>query len=74
MLRWVSSIKEGSYKAMWAVPVSLEEKYDWPTTTTAIKIEEMESSKPKEIRYPPPRPPPKTRLLNKTAEAVAAHA
>lgn len=58
MFRWVSSIKDGQYKELWNVPVELENKFSWPER----KIQES-GQQPPEVKYPPPRPPPKTRML-----------
>lgn len=62
MFRWVSSIKDGKYKELWNVPLDLESKFTWPER----KIQES-GQQPVEVRYPPPRPPPKTRMLKSTA-------
>lgn len=62
MIRWVSSIKDGQYKELWGVPVELETKYQWPEKS----IQET-GQKPPEVHYPPPRPPPKTRMLKSSA-------
>lgn len=62
MFRWVSSIKDGVYKELWNVPLNLEGKFDWPNN----KIEET-NQLPPETRYPPPRPPPPTRMLKGNA-------
>lgn len=66
--RWVSSIRGGEYREVWAVPTSLEERFNWPDALP--KVAEVATGKPKEVTYPPPRPPPKTRML-KQSNAVA---
>lgn len=62
MFRWVSSIKDGQYKELWNVPVDLENRFSWPEK----KIQETGQAAP-EVRYPPPRPPPPTRMLKSGA-------
>ena len=68
--RWVSSIRGGEYREIWAVPPNLEERFSWPVNVP--KIAEVFSGQPKEIKYPPPRPPPKTRLLKQPGAVPVA--
>jgi Ino eighty subunit 2 len=60
--RWISSIKDGEYKELWNVPLSLEDKFTWPEK----KIQET-GQQSSEVKYPPPRPPPVTRMLKGSA-------
>lgn len=70
MFRWISSIKDGEYKETWAVPMSLEDRFAWPSRSGTDSAE----AKAAQITYPGPRPPPKTRLLNKAGETATAGA
>lgn len=62
MFRWVSSIKDGQYKELWSVPVDMESRFSWPDK----KIQET-GQQPPLVHYPPPRPPPKVRMLKSGA-------
>ena len=68
--RWVSSTKTGVYNELWGVPFALEDRFSWPEMA-ASKVEEMES-KSKALLYPPPRPPPKSRIFSKTSDVAVA--
>lgn len=72
--RWVSSIRGGEYREIWAVPTNLEERFTWPEAIPRITeiATTTTSTQPKEIKYPPPRPPPKTRMLKQPAAVAAA--
>ncbi|CAD6586499.1 MAG: hypothetical protein CYPHOPRED_003561 [Cyphobasidiales sp. Tagirdzhanova-0007] len=69
LFRWISSTKDGDYKEIWGVPIGSEEQFQWPVTA-GPKVKEMDGLTSGVI-YPPPRPPPRTRLLEKVA-AIAA--
>lgn len=62
MYRWVSSIKDGTYRELWNVPLNLEDKFTWP----AVGVQET-GQLPPETRYPPPRSRPVMRMLKVSA-------
>lgn len=69
--RWVSSIRNGEYREIWAVPPSLEERFTWPQGLPKVQEILIKDDAPaKQVAYPPPRPPPTTRMLKRPESAV----
>ena len=58
--RWISSVKDGTYRSSWSVPIGLQDRFEWQPLKV---IKEIGSTPIADITYPPPRPPPQMRML-----------